>query len=74
MSRCYVSIKNVSEEVLSVLGYTLVHETDDTKIYNHFGDEHIVDKSDPFLMMDDVNDAIHLGSEVIRLPGRLDED
>jgi len=46
----------------------LVHETDDLKIYNHFGDEMIVDKADPFLLVDDINDAVALGSEVIALP------
>jgi hypothetical protein len=68
MSRCYVSIKDVSDELLGVLGYVLVHETDDLKIYNHFGDEMIVDKADPFLLVDDINDAVALGSEVIALP------
>lgn len=68
MPRCYVSIKDVSDETLGFLGYRLVHETPTLKIYNHFGDEHMVDKDDPFLMLDDINDAAALGSEVFLLP------
>ena len=73
--RHYVSIAGVDDEFLSFLGYVVVFEDEHTKIYLHHGDETVVDKDDPFLLLDDVNDASIIrerrrsGVEVISIPG-----
>jgi hypothetical protein len=68
MTSCYVRIDNIPEEKLEFLGYILMDENEDTKIYYHLGDYIIVDKSDPFLFVHDYNDAAILGSEAISVP------
>lgn len=74
MARYYVSVAHISDEFLGLLGYVLIHESAEFKIYSHFGDEVIVDKADPFILVDDVNDAVAMGSEVIAVPsGRQDD-
>ena len=70
--RYYVSIANVTDETLQFLGYVLVAEDDNTKLSSHFGDELLVDKEDPFLLVDDVNDVqlIRGAGEIISTPDR----
>lgn len=66
----YVSIKNVSDEQLKFLGYILVSEDADTRLYRHFGEDILVDRADPFIYVDDLNDAILLGGETVTVPAR----
>ena len=61
-------LEGVTDEQLAFLGYILVEETDDTKLYYHLGDYVIVDKDDPFIFVHDHNDAISLGTEAISVP------
>ena len=54
----YVPIGGISDSVLEFLGYHLVHEGSDFALYRDYqGDEYIVQKSNPFLMVKDFNDA-----------------
>jgi hypothetical protein len=68
MTSCYVRLEGVSEDQLEFLGYILMDENTETKVYYHLGDYIIVDKSDPFLFVHDYNDAALLGSEAISVP------
>ena len=56
----YVSIDGISDEYLAFLGYDLVIEDEEFKMYkDKAGDEHIVRKdAKPYLYMDDINDAM----------------
>jgi hypothetical protein len=66
--RHYVSVSGVSDETLEFVGYVLVSEDADTKIYSHFGEEVIVDKEDPFIYVDDINDLPFMKGDVIIVP------
>jgi hypothetical protein len=68
VSSCYVRLENVPDDKLDFLGYILMHENDETKVYYHLGDHIIVDKADPFMFVHDRNDAAILGSEAITVP------
>lgn len=64
MANFYVSIDGVSDEFLAFLGYTVVAESEEFKLYRHpDGDETIVDLSDPHLLVEDVNDAKYIMQE-----------
>ncbi len=66
--RHFVSVENVSEETLEFLGYFLVHEDQDHKLYLHKGDEIIVMKSDPFIYVEDINDVELFKGDVMSVP------
>ena len=68
MSSCYVRLDDIPDEKLEFLGYILVDEDDEYKVYYHLGEYIIVDKADPFMFIHDHNDAAALGSEAISLP------
>ena len=65
--RAYVSLDRISDEQLEFLGYILITENELFKLYLHKGEEIIVDKSDPFIMVDDLNDAALMGSEILHV-------
>ncbi len=67
MSLFYVSMDGVSAEMLEMLGYYLLSEDPSFKVYYHKGDEIIVDKSDPFIYVDVVNDASYFGSDILSI-------
>lgn len=67
MKRVYVSLDGVSEETLNFLGYYCIGENEEFKIYYHKGEEIIVDKSKPYILVDDLNDAKLFGNEVIEI-------
>ena len=55
--RFYVRIDGVSDEDLGFLGFTLVGESDQFKLYrDYYGEEFIVDRTAPYMFVDDVND------------------
>lgn len=64
----YVNLENVNDLQLSLAGFVLVSENDDFRVFRHFGEDVIVDKSDPFVIVDDINDAAVLGSEIVPMP------
>ena len=64
----HVNIADVSDETLAFVGYVLVYEDGDTKVYLNFGTEIVVDKSDPFILVEDANDLPILGKDYIRVP------
>ena len=67
----YVNIEHLSDDQLAVLGYTLIAEIHDFKLYRHYsGDEHVVDNAGPrFLYVDDLNDAVAMhATEIVQLP------
>lgn len=64
----YVALDNVSDETLLLCGYVKIDENEDHLIYRHFGEDIVVFKDDPFLIVEDINDAAILGSEIIPLP------
>ncbi len=55
----YVSIDGIDDSTLRFLGYDLVAEDDQFKLYRHVhtGNEYIVEKANPRLGVEDVNDA-----------------
>lgn len=61
--RYFVRIRGVPDEFLSILGYEMVKETDEFKVYLHKGELAVVKKADPFLYVDDLNDARILKSQ-----------
>lgn len=67
--RVYVSLDGVSEEQLQFLGYILISENDEFRVYYHLGEEVIVEKADPFIYVEDLNDAALFGSEIFRVKG-----
>ena len=66
MARFYVALDDISDEQLAFLGYTLIKDSEKFKIYNDYsGDNHIVYKANPFIYVDDVNDALYLNASVV---------
>lgn len=54
----YVGISGITDADLGFMGYTLVGQNDEFKMYQDYrGEVHIVDKESPMLKVDDVNDA-----------------
>lgn len=66
--RHHVSIAHVSEETLDFLGYFLIAEDDDHKLYHCKGEHIIVAKDDPYLYVEDWNDAELLKGDVMSVP------
>jgi hypothetical protein len=64
----YVNLDGVADGQLLLAGYVLVDENEQFRVYRHFGEDIIVDKSDPFIVVDDINDAAILGSEIVPMP------
>ena len=64
----YVNLKDADDGHLLLAGYVLIDENDQYWVYRHFGDDIIVDKSDPFIVVDDINDAAILGSDIVPMP------
>jgi hypothetical protein len=53
----YVNISDISDEYLEIIGYYVVWEDDEFKIYrDYYGCEQIVRKSKPLLAVHDAND------------------
>jgi hypothetical protein len=76
MGRFYVNIEGVSQAALDFLGYIVIFENNEFKILSHKGDVHVVDKSKPYLYVDDKNDQELLSGpfkarERITLPPKL---
>lgn len=67
--RVYVSLDGVTEGQLEFLGYILLAEDEEFKVYYHQGEEVIVDKNDPFIYVDDLNDASLFGAQIFRVKG-----
>lgn len=75
--RYYVSIAGVPDEFLEFLGYVSVPgaETDELKAYRRHGDVMVVKKANPFLYVDDLNDARILKSRnIMEIPAEDEED
>ena len=54
----FVRIDGVDDDDLAFLGYVLVAEDDAFKLYrDYLGDEYIVDRQNPYLFVEDLNDA-----------------
>ena len=69
--RYYVSIAGVPDEFLEFLGYVPVPEaeTNELKAYRRKGELMIVKRSDPFLLVDDLNDKrILKGRSIMTIP------
>lgn len=66
MERWYVNIAHLDEDQLSFFGYVKADENDEFAVYQHHtGESHIVRKSDPFIYVDDLNDAFAMNSTSI---------
>ena len=57
MRRVFVQIPNVSDEFLEFLGYVKVDENEEFKAYVRHGEVIVVKKANPYLYVDDLNDA-----------------
>lgn len=64
----YVRLDDVDDHTLLIAGFVVVDENDDFRVLSHYGEHVIVDKSDPFVVVDDINDAAVLGSDIIPMP------
>ena len=65
----YVRLDDITDAQLSFLGYTCVAEEGSFKMYrDHRAEEYIVDTSNPYIYVDDVNDAI----AIVNITGSLD--
>jgi hypothetical protein len=64
----YVRLDEIDDELLQLAGFVRIAENEKFIIYSHFGDDVIVNKHDPFVIVDDVNDAAMLGSDIIPMP------
>jgi hypothetical protein len=76
MRRFYVFIGGVPDEFLEFLGYVPVPdaETGEFKVYRHHGELMVVKKANPFLYVDDLNDARILKSRnIMEIPGENDD-
>ncbi|WP_338241545.1 hypothetical protein [Aurantiacibacter hainanensis] len=69
----YVSLDGVDDGTLLLAGFVLIEEGEAYKIYRHYGEDVIVDKDDPFVVVEDINDAAVLGSEIIPIPPENNE-
>lgn len=59
----YVRIDGISDEELAFLGYTVIVDDQQFKLYRDYrGDEYIVDQSNPYILVDDANDAMILSA------------
>lgn len=66
MGRFYVNLASVDASTLAFLGYTLIRENDEFILYEDYaGSEYLVRKSDPFMYVDDMNDALYLNATTI---------
>ena len=75
MRRFYVYVGGVPDEFLEFLGYVRVEETDEFKVYLHHGEPIIVEKSNPYLYVDDLNDArILKDRNMMEIPAENDDD
>lgn len=71
--RYYVSIAGVADEFLEFLGYMLVEENEEFKVYLRHGELMPVKKANPFLYVDDLNDArILKGRNLMAIPGETE--
>lgn len=64
----YVSLDNVDDLTLSIVGFVLIDENEAYWLYRYQGEDVLVDKDDPFVIVDDINDAAILGFEIIPMP------
>ncbi|MEM7689678.1 MAG: hypothetical protein AAF291_11720 [Pseudomonadota bacterium] len=64
----YVNLEDVNDLQLAIAGFVLVSDNEQFRVYRHLGEDVIVDKSDPFVVVDDINDAAVLGSEIVPMP------
>lgn len=64
----YVRLDNVEPSALLLAGFVLTEQNEAFRIYRHRGEDVIVQKDDPFVIVDDINYAATLGYEVIPLP------
>ncbi|WP_027163073.1 hypothetical protein [Mesorhizobium sp. WSM1293] len=71
MSGFFVSINHLSDAQLEFYGWYFVRENSEFKIYGrpYDGEEQIVSKDSPFLLVDDYNDAIYMkAGTIIEVP------
>ena len=62
-----MSIAHLNDEQLSLFGYDLVKKNDEFTLYNHVptGYEQIVANKEPYLYVDDINDAVAMKAQVL---------
>lgn len=55
-----MSIAHLSVEDLELFGYAMVIENEEFRVFNHVytGEDQIVDKNNPLLLVEDLNDAL----------------
>lgn len=66
----FVSIAGIDKERLSFFGIELIAEVGSFQFYKDFeGRISVADKTRPYVWVDDINDAIQLGSDSIIMRG-----
>ena len=76
MDRWYVTIDHLTDDQLEFIGYVLIKENDEFKVYRDYsGTEHIVSRrGTPYLYVDDINDAAAIRSgKVVPAPTPSDD-
>lgn len=70
-----MSVAHLSDEQLALFGYNLVKQNEEFSIYNHVytGEEHITDRANPRLYVEDINDAVAMrAADVVVIEGEED--
>ena len=76
----YVNITGIHKNYLEFIGYDCVLSGDEFEVFRHYrGEEFIVDISNPYLMVEDFNDATLLRRQskrdgLIKAPPKVRED
>lgn len=66
MPRWSVSVSHLTQEQLAFLGYRLIKENEAFCVYeDYMGDDHIVQKANPYMVVEDFNDALAINSTTV---------
>jgi hypothetical protein len=68
--RWCVDVGHLTNDQMAFFGYVLVAENEDFAVYRHYGEDIIVSKSDRFILVDDLNDALNMGgARIVEIEG-----
>ena len=65
MKRWFVSVRHLTPEQLELFGYDLIKASGEFSVYclRYTGEDHIVLNSNPYLYVDDINDALAMRAD-----------
>jgi len=69
-----VEISNVSDKELEFVGYSLVEENEEFKVYrDKYSEDYVVRKAKPYLFVNELDEAQSLGADRVVTLGGLDD-